>query len=65
MGRKIILNEVSQIEKDYGIWYRWNLKNNTNESIHKTEADSKDRTQIYGHQRGESRVGETNQEDGN
>ena len=37
----IILSEVSQTEKDkYYITYTWNLKNNTNESIYKTEADS-------------------------
>ena len=37
----IILSEVSQTEKDkYYITYMWNLKNNTNESIYKTEADS-------------------------
>ena len=37
----IILSEVSQTEKDkYHITYTWNLKNNTNESIYKTETDS-------------------------
>ena len=34
-----------------------NLKNNTNESLYKT---NKLRTQMYGHQRGEKRVGGTN-----
>ena len=37
----MILSEVSQTEKDkYYITYMWNLKNNTNESIYKTETDS-------------------------
>ena len=39
----IILSEVSQTEKDkchYDITYMWNLKNDTNELIYKTETDS-------------------------
>ena len=37
----IIPSEVSQTEKDkYYISYMWNLKNNTNEFIYKTETDS-------------------------
>ena len=39
----IMLSEISQTEKDknYFITYQvWNLKNNTNEHIHKTETDS-------------------------
>ena len=37
----ITLSGVSQTEKDkYYITYMWNLKNNTNESIYKREADS-------------------------
>ena len=37
----IILSEVSQKEKDkYHITYMWNLKNDTNEFIYKTETDS-------------------------
>ena len=39
----IILSEVSQTEKDkllYDITSMWNLKNNTNEFIYKTETDS-------------------------
>ena len=34
----IILTEVRQIS--YDITYMWNVKNNTNESIYKTETDS-------------------------
>ena len=34
----IILSEVRQIS--YAITYMWNVKNNTNESIYKTETDS-------------------------
>ena len=37
----IILREVRQRQILYDITYMWNLKNNTNESIHKTETDSK------------------------
>ena len=37
----IILTEVSQTEKDkYHINCMWNLKNDTNELIYKTEIDS-------------------------
>ena len=37
----VILNEVSQTEKDkYNVTYVWDLKDNTNGSICKTEADS-------------------------
>ena len=38
----IILSEVSQTEKDkyHGITCVWNLKNDTNELIYKTEIDS-------------------------
>ena len=37
----IILSEVNQAEKDkYDTIYLWNIKNNTNESTYKTEADS-------------------------
>ena len=37
----IILSELNQKEKGkYYITYMWNLKNNTNESIFKTETDS-------------------------
>ena len=37
----IILSEVSQMERQilYDTTYLWNLKNNTNELIYKTEAD--------------------------
>ena len=38
-----ILSEVSQTEKrqiSYDITYMWNLKNDTNEPIYKTETDS-------------------------
>ena len=37
----IILSEVSQTEKDkyHDITYMWNLKNDTNELIYKTEID--------------------------
>ena len=39
--RIIILNEVSQSEKDtYDIAYMWNLKIDTNELIYETEIDS-------------------------
>ena len=38
----ITLSEINQREKDkYDITYMWNLKNNTNESIYKTETNSK------------------------
>ena len=42
MGLEIVtLSEVSQTEKDiYDITYMWNLKNDTNELIYKTETDS-------------------------
>ena len=38
----IILREVSQTKKDkyYMISFMWNLKNNTNELIYKTDIDS-------------------------
>ena len=36
----IILNEVSQRHIPYDITYMWNLKNDTNELIYKTETDS-------------------------
>ena len=37
----IMLSEISQTEKNkYYITYMWNLKNNTNESIHKTKTKS-------------------------
>ena len=37
----IILSEVSQTEKDkYYNTYMWNLKNNIDESIYKTEIES-------------------------
>ena len=38
----IIFSEVRQTESQilYDIIYEWNLKNNTNESIYKTETDS-------------------------
>ena len=38
----IMLSEISQTEKDKNcvIVYMWNLKNNTNECICKTETDS-------------------------
>ena len=36
----IMLSEVNQTEKDiYRITYMWNLKNDTNELIYKTETD--------------------------
>ena len=38
----IVLSEVSQIEKrqtSYGVIYTWNLKNNANGLIYKTETD--------------------------
>ena len=36
----IMLNEVSQTEKDkYHITYKWNLKYDTSEIIYKTEID--------------------------
>ena len=33
----------------------WNLKNDTNELIYKTEIDSRDREQTYGYRRGKGR----------
>ena len=38
----IILSEISQMRKiiSYGITYMWNLKNNTNELMYKTEIGS-------------------------
>ena len=35
----IILREVSQTKTKLYITYMWNLKNNTNEFIYKTETD--------------------------
>ena len=35
--QNIVLSELSHTEKDK---YMWNLKNNTNESMYKTETDS-------------------------
>ena len=36
----IILNETSQRQIQYGIACMWNLKNDTNEFIYKTQTDS-------------------------
>ena len=36
----VILSEVRERQKLFDITYMWNLKNNTNESIYKTETDS-------------------------
>jgi len=36
----IILGEVSQRKTNTAITYMWNIKNDTNELIHKTEIDS-------------------------
>ena len=36
----IILSELSQRQISYDITYMWNLKNDTNELIYKTEIDS-------------------------
>ena len=38
----IILSEANQTQRQisYDITYMWNLKNNTNESMYKTEIDS-------------------------
>ena len=36
----VILNEVSQTEKNKYITYMWDLKNGTNELIYKTEVES-------------------------
>ena len=36
----IILSELSQRQISYDITYMWNLKNDTNEIIYKTEMDS-------------------------
>ena len=48
----IILSEVSQTEKDKNhIIYMWNLKNDTNELIYKTETDSQTQKITYGYQR--------------
>ena len=46
----IIISEASQRQISYDITYMWNLKNDTNELIYKTEIDSQ-RKQIYGYQR--------------
>ena len=42
MDLEIILSEVSQTEKDkyHMVSHMWNLKNDTNELIYKTETDS-------------------------
>ena len=37
----IMLNEISQRQILYDMAYMWNLKNNTNETIHKTETYQK------------------------
>ena len=44
-----MLSEVSQTKKNtIDITYTWNLKKNTNESVHKTETDSHgNRKQTY------------------
>ena len=36
----IILSEINQKDKYHDITYMWNLKNDTNELIYKTETDS-------------------------
>ena len=52
----IMFNEISQGKAIlYDIIYMWSLKNNTNESIHKTETDSDIKKQTYGYQRGEGK----------
>ena len=40
MDLEIIILSKSEKDKYYDITYMWNLKNNTNESIYKTETDS-------------------------
>ena len=50
----IILTEVKsdwEIQISYDITYIWNLKNNTNKSVYKTETDSETWKQTYGYQR--------------
>ena len=42
----LILNEVSHIKWIlYDITHRWNLKNNTNEFIYKTETNKQNKTE--------------------
>ena len=36
----LILSEISERQMLYDITYMWNLKNNTNKLIYKTERDS-------------------------
>ena len=53
----IILNEVSQTEKDkYDITYMWRWKYDANGFIYKKETDS-DIENKHGHQRGKGREG--------
>ena len=40
MDLQIILSEVRQRQTSHDITYMWNLKNDTNELISKTERDS-------------------------
>ena len=40
MDLEIIILSKSEKDKYYDITYMWNLKNNTNESIYKTETDT-------------------------
>ena len=59
----IILSEVSHTEKDkYDITYKWNLKQDTNELIYRTETNTQTQ-KTYGYQRGEGEGG-VNQEFG-
>ena len=49
---KIILSKTDRKRQLYDISYIWNLKNNTNESVYKTQTDFRYRKQTYGYQRG-------------
>ena len=63
----IILSEVSQTEKDkyHGITCVWNLKNDTNELIYKTEIDSQTQKTTLWLRKGKGGEGGINQEFGN
>ena len=61
MDLELILTEVHKRQVSHNITYKWNLKNNTNELIYKTETDSQiSQTKIWllkGKGRGKDKLG--------
>lgn len=56
----IVLSEVGLKEEIYDITYIWNLRNDTNEQIYKTETDSKtQKTNFYDYKKGKGSEGQT------